>query len=256
MIKSIRFEYWTKSSSNWIDNITVFYEDSPIGRCFFLNINEHIQYGIKEINLKVLVNSTIYIHTPGMAKKGNKHLRSRINVELGKWYDYYVQHEYHELLHYGRDPCNNYKTYQIDACNYDATEKQSLEEHGCKTPFGPNKTRICTNQTIGGKAMLTYFTFMYSGSEKNYEGCFYPCSYFIVSTKLGHTFETSLGYSHLELKFEQLIKVTKSQYTYTKLSLLAEIGGYVGLFLGISVNQIPYLLGVMKKILTRIRSLF
>ena len=97
--------------------------------------------------------------------------------------------------------------------------------------------------------------FMYSHSEENYEGCNYPCSYFKVSTKQDNTFD-SPGSSILLLRFEHLIQVTKSHYAYSELSLIAEIGGYVGLFLGISVNQIPYLLNVLKKFLAGIRSLF
>ena len=97
---------------------------------------------------------------------------------------------------------------------------------------------------------------MYSDSEKNCEGCHYPCSYFIVSTKLDNKNKESSGRSYVGLNFEQLIQVTKSHSTYSELSLIAEIGGYVGLFLGISVNQIPYLLDVLKKIFARIHSLF
>ena len=40
------------------------------------------------------------------------------------------------------------------------------------------------------------------------------------------------------INFEELIKVTTGKYLYSELSLIAEIGGYVGLFLGVSVNQI------------------
>ena len=255
MIKSIRFDYWTNSSSNWINNFTDLYKDSDFGRCVTLTpSNEHIQYGIRKITLKLLVNSTVYIHTPGMFLKGSK--QSKIDMKLGKIDKYVVHREYHELLDYGGSPCNNDKTYQIDACNYNGTEKKSLEELGCTTPFGPNKTKICTNETIGRRAYSIYHRFMFSFSEGNYEGCYYPCSYFTISTKHETTYEESPGYSRLILKFEQLIQVTKSHYTYRELSLIAEIGGYVGLFLGTSVNQIPYLLYVLKKILARIRSLF
>ena len=41
------------------------------------------------------------------------------------------------------------------------------------------------------------------------------------------------------------IKVTDEQYLYSGLSLIAEIGGYVGLFLGVSVNQIIDLADVL-----------
>ena len=255
VIKSIRFVYWKNSSSNWIDNFTDLYEDSDFGRCVTLTPSkEHIQYGIRAMQLRLLVNTTVYIHTPGMFLKGSEQLRSKIHVKLGKDYRYGVHHEFHELLDYGRSPCNNEKTYQIDACNYNGTEKQSLEELGCTTPFGPNKNKICTNQTIGRKAILTYYSSMYSDSEKNCEGCHYPCSYFIVSTKLDNKNKVSPGRSYVCLNFEQLIQVTKSHYTYSELSLIAEIGGYVGLFLGISVNQMPYLLNVLEASLAKIRS--
>ena len=42
----------------------------------------------------------------------------------------------------------------------------------------------------------------------------------------------------LLLTFQKYIKVTSTYWSYAELSLLAEVGGYVGLFLGVSVNQI------------------
>ena len=41
--------------------------------------------------------------------------------------------------------------------------------------------------------------------------------------------------SSIWLGFDKYIKVIKSKYSYTGLELLAELGGYVGLFLGLSV---------------------
>ena len=46
----------------------------------------------------------------------------------------------------------------------------------------------------------------------------------------------------IQIGFEKIIKVTKGYYAYSELSLIAEIGGYVGLFLGVSVNQITNLI--------------
>ena len=40
------------------------------------------------------------------------------------------------------------------------------------------------------------------------------------------------------MSFHQYIKVTEAYYSYTELELIAEFGGYVGLFLGISVFDI------------------
>ena len=43
--------------------------------------------------------------------------------------------------------------------------------------------------------------------------------------------------------FPESFEVHKAYYAYDELSLIAEIGGYVGLFLGSSVYQITDLLG-------------
>ena len=184
-------------------------------------------------------------------------LRSQIDVRLGKHYSYGIHYEYHELLDYGGSPCNNEKTYQMDACNHNGTEKQSLEEFGCTTPFGPNKTKICTDANKGKNSSEIYWKFMFDFSKYNYEECYYPCSYFVASTKQDtrKTYDKSPG-SGIHLSFERLIQETKSYYTYSELSLIAEIGGYVGLFLGISVNQMPYLLDILGASLSRIISLF
>ena len=47
--------------------------------------------------------------------------------------------------------------------------------------------------------------------------------------------KTSLSTNVLILKFNKFIKFTKAKHVYDELSLLAEIGGYIGLFLGVSV---------------------
>ena len=39
----------------------------------------------------------------------------------------------------------------------------------------------------------------------------------------------------LVMIFNKYIRVTNAEYSYTELELLAEFGGYVGLFLGMSV---------------------
>ena len=225
------------------------------GRCITLSLSHvNSQYGIKKIEMQLLVKSTIHIHTPGMFSKGSKQLSSKNNVELGKFYDLHVHYEVYELLDYGGAFCNNDKTYQLDTCNYNGTEKTSLEIVGCTTPFGPNKTKICTD-ILALKASDIYLQYMFSFAKENYEGCYYPCSYFIVTTKQDLVFDAPPNLSKVSLSFEQLIQETKSYYTYSELSLIAEIGGYVGLFLGISVNQMPYLLDIFGTFMARICSL-
>ena len=44
--------------------------------------------------------------------------------------------------------------------------------------------------------------------------------------------------AHLHIDFEENVKKTTAVYLYNSLSLIAEIGGHVGLFLGFSVYQV------------------
>ena len=51
--------------------------------------------------------------------------------------------------------------------------------------------------------------------------------------------------SRLTIHFDRNIKSTKAHYLYSGWSLIAEIGGYFGLFLGISVSHITLLIDKM-----------
>ena len=115
----------------------------------------------------------------------------------------------------------------------------------CTTPFGPNKSNICTNEISGMNAMNIYRNNFY---EEKYGGCFNPCSFFSITTtktmykEIKSMFGRAIKHSQLKIHFEEIIKVTNGYYLYSGLSLIAEIGGYVGLFLGVSVNQITDLM--------------
>ena len=53
----------------------------------------------------------------------------------------------------------------------------------------------------------------------------------------------------LQIRLLEDVKITHEQLSYPFLTLLAEIGGYVGLFLGVSVNQIS---GLIEECLKRL----
>ena len=263
IIKSINIWYWTKSNVSEYSSINEFkdwyYRDcKTIGRCVILApSHEHSQHGIKEIFVELRVNSTIAINTPGMLSKGSKMMMYKSYVELGKQYTMNIDYDIYELLDYGGEPCNNDKSYQLDDCNSNGAWKKSMETIGCTSPYALNKTKICTDAVKAGETAKIYSQFMdYSSDDKevkNYEGCYYPCSYFMVSGKDSRTMKMGETYNYAEvyLKFEQLIKETKSYYAYSGLSLIAEIGGYVGLFLGISINQLTVLWDILDVLLEK-----
>ena len=107
-----------------------------------------------------------------------------------------------------------------------------MEEVGCTTPFGFNTDNVCIEMENREKAFKIY------NSQKNkrnkIEDCQYPCN-FIKSWLSVEQFRLNQTSKDFSLNFDKFIKVTKAKYSYTELELLAELGGYVGLFLGLSV---------------------
>ena len=109
---------------------------------------------------------------------------------------------------------------------------------GCTSPYGRNKSSICTDKE---KSTLAYDLFenltlnnLTDANNRCPKSCTYQMTSFSSFLKEDNG-DPDQG--SLYLKFQRFIKVSRSRYAYTWLELLAEVGGYVGLFLGVSVNQ-------------------
>ena len=86
----------------------------------------------------------------------------------------------------------------------------------------------------------------YSSKIQANSGCNKPCSY--VTLRANTVWERENRYktiSKLLIYFKENVKITKAYHVYSGLSLIAEIGGYVGLFLGVSINQITNLFDII-----------
>ena len=139
-----------------------------------------------------------------------------------------------EFLSTSSEPCQDDLQYNKDDCIDDVLHKVSMDTIGCTTPFGRNKSLICTEPSKAIKAKEMYQKYFYHGSKF----CLNPCTFSRMRASILHqnTSEVrSNGVIYINLDDE--ISVSASYFTYTALSLIAEIGGYVGLFLGISLNQ-------------------
>ena len=113
-----------------------------------------------------------------------------------------------------------------------------MEKIGCTTPFGLELDNICTVKKKSLEAASLFWKIL--GNVEEVKECQYPC-HFLMNwiTTTGYTSthknKTSNDDDRILLRFDKYIKVTTSSYGYTELELLAELGGYVGLFLGLSV---------------------
>ena len=124
-------------------------------------------------------------------------------------------------------------------------ERKALEIYGCTTPYGLRKDQICKNKENGIKVLDKYVETM---TRHKYD-CKNPCKYIISRPFIMEdlNYQPNINgqkVAFLRIYFERNIKFTRAHYLYSGLSLIAEIGGYVGLFLGVSVNQITMLMDI------------
>ena len=122
-----------------------------------------------------------------------------------------------------------------------------MEEIGCTTPFGVNLDHICKDVSNSKKAKEIFDLLHYRYRKIN--DCPYPCQ-FIKSSLV--PYRGRRDENTTKLAFGKFIKVTKAAYSYTELELLAEFGGYVGLFLGISVFHVSQVVDkILDKLMTK-----
>lgn len=206
------------------------------------------------------------MHTPG-SFFGSDY--KEFVVPKGYTFTVDVMHEVFKVLEFDGDKCQNY-IFGRDDCiyrtihkvNFDKCHslfvqksifKESMDEIGCTSPYGWNKSSICTDETKGARAYELFEEYTQNQTKANLK-CPRTCTYMMTSfssfTKEKNDYG---GPGSLELRFQGFIKVSRSRLAYTWLELLAEVGGYVGLFLGVSINQITLL---SKGLFTRLRGVF
>ena len=134
-------------------------------------------------------------------------------------------------------------------------EKDSLKAIGCVNPFGIAKDKICKDNENAKKAFKLYRRFQNEYSDIKNISCVDPCSYMSIKIiKVSKTEEVSKteGNGLLRLTFNKKIQETVAYYSYDDLSFIAEIGGYVGLFLGASIYQIADLFQFITVVLQKL----
>ena len=202
------------------------------GRCFTFEAPDNTL--ITQIDAEFWNDAYVYIHSPG-SFFGTDY--KEYGIIRGNHTKIDVMHEVFEVLDFDGQVCAKYP-YGRDACIFDTIHQESMAELGCTSPYGRNKSNICTDQ---GKSTQAYRLFedltlnnLTDANARCPKSCLYQMTSFssFVIDRNGNP-----GRGSMQLKFQRFIKVSRSRYAYTWLELLAEVGGYVGLFLGVSVNQ-------------------
>ena len=239
MVSDVKFSYYLKSNDEkyTVDQMQnlVSVIDTSTGRCYSIMPNSKIiKQGIRYIQFAFVSFSKIYIHTPGMFEY-NPDKKFRIENMKGKSLFYKVEHELLEMINDKMEPCHDDPKYNKDYCVEGELEKSLMKEYGCTPPIFKEKENICTNNTISEQV------FEYWDTAKYYTNCSDPCKEMLIQANNIREKNITKYFSEVKLYFRPKVKVVKSYYAYSGLSLIAEIGGYFGLFLGVSINQITYL---------------
>ena len=74
--------------------------------------------------------------------------------------------------------------------------------------------------------------------------CPQSCAKYTIQVRSEYTSHVALD-AAIKILFKEMITVSYDQYSYIWLNLVAEVGGYVGLFLGFSVFQVTDLFDVL-----------
>ena len=164
-------------------------------------------------------------------------------LELGTSLTIDLSYEVFEFLDYNGESCAKYNQPRDD-CILKNAHESSMSEIGCTSPFGANKSIICADPEKAKMAKMKLENLTYQAA------CPRSCKYLMTSFGTFSKYPMNITtFSMLYLKFPKFIKVSTSNWAYTMLELIAEVGGYVGLFLGVSINQFANLL---KKTFNRI----
>ena len=184
---------------------------------------------------------------PGMFNRATYRNPMYVLTTTSRQLEFTFEYEIHNNLEFGEDTCTSELDYDTDRCIQMEIENETIAEFGCTTPFGPNKTKICINQTVAQEVLKVYHSRWKSFKTK----CKIPCRLlFIRPNVLREGIYNSQSKTKITLNLKEDVKITDEYFLYSGLSLIAEIGGYVGLFLGVSVKQISLLMEMIYDRLT------
>ena len=209
-------------------------DDWVNGRCYEFELPKDTK--ITTMEFRFWNSAYVYIHSPG-SFHGTDYWD--IQVLIGKVIFVNILHEVFEVLDFDGQPCKKYPNGR-DKCIDDKIHEISMEELGCTSPYGQNKSNICTNHGKSSKAYSIFEDLTLNNLTEANKYCPRSCAYQILSldkTFLDNPASSSKTQGYLRLRFQNFIKVSKSHLGYGWLEFVAEVGGYVGLFLGVSINQ-------------------
>ena len=209
------------------------------GDCFAMVMPSCLlEAGPLEIVFNFFDKTDIFIHHRGQFLSPNS--RSRVDVDKGKFVKIAVNHEVVQLLsgeEFGNCVDDYGKSKDFDNCMYDNLKRLMIESVGCTVPWLPDKSSICTDESKRKKAFEVYQANRRNQKDICPNSCLFTNMYFGPPVTGNNAVEYSDKARGI-FYFRRDIKTTTEYLLYSFLSMIAEIGGYVGLLLGASLVNI------------------
>ena len=222
-------------------------------KCFTFSFPANItQIGVTRLEMYFRNKVYVKLHTPGLFFKEMKYISVDGNIvgvpnpTEGPFdtttYTYHFEgvsikadlsYEVITELNTDEKPCHDESSdYSKDNCILTKIHEDTMELVGCTSDYGLNKSNVCTDNDKSKKAEENYLNTVLGASK--IKECLDPCTKIISSLSIRSSQETNVN-AYLGIDFPSEVKVMTTYPAYEVLSLIAEIGGYVGLFLGVSV---------------------
>ena len=237
LLKEVRvvFENGTSITKNATDECCwKFSEDRYFGSCHTFFMPEHLRpKPVSKLRFYMIENVNWMVHSQGAFVSLKKKDVILYNISDLSHQVYDIDYEVYHMLDVRDEACEKDELYQRDDCYDNAAFQESMETLNCTWPLLRNKDHICTDEVrvkVAKEIGTDYF------KRRKGSSCRSSCSYVKVWYYLRKQSKT--GSKDITFMFPESIRVNKAFWVYKGLSLIAEIGGYVGLFLGWSVYQI------------------
>ncbi|XP_040580132.1 uncharacterized protein [Lepeophtheirus salmonis] len=230
------------------DNPRMFTEQRhrSYGKCY--TIYPGYQLKVKEravyyMHLKFKEPILFYLHKTGQFLDLSGRMAYHVNI--GERIETQVNYQDARMLiktkPNGLKTCSND---DYDTCMYNAMARHMYGAVNCAVPFIRNNSRICETPY---QTNMTFWMF-YNRVTNQMKDCLDPCSFLIINVGAKNYKTINESYGELLLYYAPKVMLSQEHYLYQVLSLLAEIGGYVGLLLGVSFFHVT---GIINEVIDR-----
>ena len=223
------------------------------GRCYTFEMPIDIrQFEISYVTFTVTMHSLVYFHHPGQFFNRDSitkvpiltHTTSFLTTEHEVAYSRPRDQKRKSMYPDHFKTCSKEMNNKYDTCLKEAYDNLFNEKFGCSYPLltsNKNSTAKCDYGTFNEEQKEMFLEVEAKMALDDRFLCNVPCA--SIATQFGiqdkqEYSKFSNGSFHLKLYFKNNVFVRTSHVAYPFESLLAEVGGYLGLLLGVSLMDI------------------